>query len=170
MAARIPITEKSIATHEATLITSWAEARERLAGAGEYWLATVREDGRPHVMPVLGVWVDDALYFTSNPNAQKAKNLAQNPYCVITTSVKGLDLVIEGKAVKVGDEAKLHRVAEAYADKYDWHVRIQHGAFDADYGAPSAGPPPYEVYEVQVIKGFGFDTNAPHGATRWQFS
>jgi hypothetical protein len=121
-------------------------------------------------MPVFGVWSDGALYFTSGEAARKAKNLARNPRCVITATGKSLDLIVEDKAVKVRDEARLQRVAKLYASKYGWHVTVQDGAYSADYGAPSAGLPPYELYEVRPDTVYGLGTDEPYGATRWHFS
>ena len=48
-----------------------------------YWLSTVRPDGRPHVTPLLGIWLDGALYFCTGPDERKAKNLARNPRCIL---------------------------------------------------------------------------------------
>ncbi len=121
--------------------TPWAEARRRLADADKYWLATVRPDGRPHVMPVLAVWVDGALHFVASPTSRKAKNLARDAHCVITARRDALDLVVEGTAAKVSDETRLHRVAEVYWAKYGWPVTVRDGAFYA-VGAPTADPPP----------------------------
>lgn len=177
MPARQPVSADSISGYGAPA-PLWAHARKRLAeGAthspsmpGTYWLATVRPDGRPHVMPLFGVWLDDALYFTSGPGARKARNLAANPHCVVTSGAADLDLVIEGTATRVTDEPTLRRVAESYADKYGWLVRVRDGAFDADHGAPSAGEPPYQVYEVEPSTVFGLGTAEPFGAARWRFS
>jgi pyridoxine/pyridoxamine 5'-phosphate oxidase len=65
-------------------VIPWEEAREHLVTSDSYWFATTRPDGRPHVRPVLGVWVDGVLHTTSNPNARKARNLAGNPRCAVT--------------------------------------------------------------------------------------
>src|SRR5918998_116811 len=92
--------ERQFSSDDATA-TPWAEARERLAAAKVYWLSTVRPDGRPHVTPVAAVWLDDALYFCTGQTERKAKNLALNSHCVITTGcnvLEGLDLVVEGDA------------------------------------------------------------------------
>jgi nitroimidazol reductase NimA-like FMN-containing flavoprotein (pyridoxamine 5'-phosphate oxidase superfamily) len=112
------------------------------SGRGDtYWLATVGADGRPHVVPVLAVWEDGALHVTSSPATRKAKDLARSPHCVITVGGPALDLVVEGEATKVRDDAALHRVAQVYASNYQWQVTVRDGAFWAD-GAPTAGPPP----------------------------
>jgi len=160
----------SIATNGIEATTPWPEAREQLATTHRYWLTTVRPDGRPHVMPLFGVWLDDALYFTSNPDRRKARNLARNGQCVVSASTDLLDLVLEGEAVRVRDEATLRRIAEAYDAKYGWPLTLRDdGAFDAPYGAPSAGPPPYEPYQFTPSVGFGLGTDEPFGATRWRF-
>jgi hypothetical protein len=169
MADKQPIEEKSIATNGVPIVTPWTEAQEQLASASKYWLATINADAHPHVMPLFGVWFDGSLYFTSSDKALKAKNLAQNPHCVITVSVEHLDLIIEGDALKITDEAHMQQIAALYASKYDWHITPHNGAYDADYGAPSAGPPPYELYQIHITKGFGFHTAEPYGATRWRF-
>ena len=96
--------------------TAWEEARERLAAAKVFWLSTVRPDGRPHVTPVIAVWSDDALYFCTGPSERKAKNLADNPHCILTTGCnsldEGVDLVLEGRVVRVSDDARLRRIAD----------------------------------------------------------
>jgi nitroimidazol reductase NimA-like FMN-containing flavoprotein (pyridoxamine 5'-phosphate oxidase superfamily) len=148
-------------------VMPWVEASQLLAQAEFYWLATVRADGRPHVMPILTVWQEGALHFCTSARSRKGKNLARASHCVITTASHNAHLVVEGNAEKVSDEARLQQVADAYATKYAWHVAIRDGAFHAD-GAPTAGPPPYEVYAVvpTVAFGFGDGTFSP---TRWRF-
>ncbi|HEV2894753.1 MAG TPA: pyridoxamine 5'-phosphate oxidase family protein, partial [Actinomycetota bacterium] len=69
---------------------------------------------------------------------------------------------------KVADEPTLRRVAEAYAAKYGWRVEVSEGAFHAD-GAPTAGPPPYEVYAVAPSTAFAFGTDESFSPTRWSF-
>ena len=149
----------------------WAEARDRLANERFYWLATVHVDGRPHVRPVLAVWVDGALYSSPNPPARKGRNLAGDPRCSVTARTDDLDVVLEGTATRVTDDDTLERVAGAYRSKYGWPVEIRDGAFDAPYGAPTAGPPPYVVYEIAPVQIFGFGTSDDLGprTTRWRF-
>jgi Pyridoxamine 5'-phosphate oxidase len=146
----------------------WAEACARLAEADSYWLATVRPDGRPHLVPVLAVWVDGALHFVASPRSRKAKNLARGSHCVIAARKDALDLVVEGTVAKVTGEARLHRVAEVYLSKYGWPVTVREGAFYGD-GAPTAGPPPYEVSEVIPTTAFAFPWDETYIPTRWRF-
>src|SRR5438067_6510946 len=102
---------------DAATPTAWPAARRRLEDAELYWLSTVRPDGRPHVTPLIAVWLDDALYFCTGPSERKAKNLARNPHCILTTGSnaldEGLDLVVEGDAVQVSDDGNLRRIADA---------------------------------------------------------
>jgi nitroimidazol reductase NimA-like FMN-containing flavoprotein (pyridoxamine 5'-phosphate oxidase superfamily) len=146
----------------------WVLARERLAGSDTYWLSTVRPDGGPHAVPVLAVWANETLYVCAGHGTRKAKNLARDPRCAVGTSTAGVDLVLEGRAARVDDEAELRRVAEAYAEKYEWPVTVREGAFHGE-GAPTAGPPPYHVYAVRPSAVFGFATDGGLISTRWRF-
>jgi hypothetical protein len=148
----------------------WAMARDHLEGStATYWLATVRPNGTPHVMPVLAVWVDGGLFLSAGGSTRKAKNLARYAVCVVTVEEEPLDLVVEGTATKVRHEATLQSVAEAYASTYDWHVTVRDGAFHATGGASTAGPPPYDVYEVRPTTAFSFGTDGTFHPTRWRF-
>jgi general stress protein 26 len=146
--------------------TSWAEGLRQLEKAEVYWLATVRPDGRPHVTPVIALWLDGALYFSTGGTERKAKNLVQNAHCVITTGCnalnEGLDLVLEGDAVPVSDEALLQRMVEGYASKYDWHFTVREGALYGEGGRTV-------VFQVAPTKGFGYGKGEPFSATRWRF-
>jgi hypothetical protein len=171
MAKKEPVEEQNLDGSGAPPIP-WTRARERLeedAGISPtHWLATVRPDGKPHVMPVWTVWVDGAFYFVAGATTHQGKNLAQQASCVITVASSGLDLVVEGEATKVSDETRLQQIADAYAVQ-GWHPVVQSGVFYADHGAPGAGPPPYDVYEVVPVTVFGLDTDEPYGSTRWRF-
>jgi nitroimidazol reductase NimA-like FMN-containing flavoprotein (pyridoxamine 5'-phosphate oxidase superfamily) len=160
---------------DATL-TPWAEASEGLEQAEVYWLATVRPDGRPHVTPLIAVWLDRALYFCTGPGERKAKNLVGNPHCVITTGCnalsEGLDLVVEGDAVRVIDDANLRHIAERYESKYgsDWRFTVRNGAFyHASGSLRDADPGVALVYEVAPTTAFGFGKGESFSQTRWRF-
>jgi nitroimidazol reductase NimA-like FMN-containing flavoprotein (pyridoxamine 5'-phosphate oxidase superfamily) len=66
-------------------LLSWQWATERLEKGRTYWLATTRETGMPHVMPVWGVWFSDAFFFSTGNQSRKARNLAKNPGCSVAT-------------------------------------------------------------------------------------
>ncbi|MBI2706595.1 MAG: pyridoxamine 5'-phosphate oxidase family protein [Actinobacteria bacterium] len=150
--------------------TPWAEASRSLEEAELYWLTTVRPDGRPHVTPLVAVWLDGAMYFCTGADERKAKNIVRNPHCIITTGRnsldEGLDLVVEGAAVQVTDESHLRRVAERYAAKYDqpFHFAVRDGAFLNGEGGRAL------VYEVAPTTAFGFGKGESFSQTRWRFS
>lgn len=164
-----PVAEKLPANIEHEAPTDWAVASRSLSEGQWYWLATVRPDGLPHVRPILAVWLDGKLHFVSGSTTRKGKNLESNSHCSISVATDEIHLVVEGKATKVRDEAKLQRVADEYASKYDWPVTVREGVFYADYGAPTAGPPPYEVYELTPRMAFAFGTGETFSPTRWRF-
>ncbi|WP_392670014.1 pyridoxamine 5'-phosphate oxidase family protein [Streptomyces sp. LN785] len=147
----------------------WARAVDVLTRAEVFWLSTVRPDGRPHVTPLIGLWSDGALHFCTGPLERKARNLAKNPEVVVTTGdnalSRGLDVVVEGRAVPVTDEARLVRLAELWEAKYgaDWHFEVHAGAFTNGAGARA------EVFEVAPRKAFGFGKGEPFSQTRWLF-
>src|SRR5262245_49335412 len=103
--------------------TPWAEAVAQLEKAEIFWLSTVRPDGHPHVTPLLALWLDGALYFSTGASERKIKNIAHNRHCSLITgrnslNEDGLDLVVEGDAMRVTDESLLRRVADLYEAKY----------------------------------------------------
>ena len=106
--------------------------RRRCSARAElYWLTTVRADGRPHVTPLIGAWLDGAAYFTTGADEQKSRNLAHSPLVALTTGAnsweRGHDVVVEGTATSCTDPETLHRVADAIHGKYGdaWAFRVQ---------------------------------------------
>lgn len=148
--------------------TPWPEAVVRLTAAEIFWLTTVRPDGRPHVTPLIAVWLDGALHFATGARERKAKNLVVSPACVLTTGSnalhEGYDLIVEGNAVPLTDEARLRRLAEAYVVKYgpDWRFDVRDGAFHSR-GRRA------EVFRVAPVTAFGFGKGT-YSQTRWTFA
>jgi general stress protein 26 len=145
----------------------WTTGQDALEQAEVFWLTTVRPDGRPHVTPLISVWLDGALHFCTGPEEQKAKNLVANTHCAVTTGCnslsEGLDLVIEGEAVQVRDEDLLQRLADRYERKYEgWHFAVRDGAFHGDGGRAL-------VFAIAPSKAFGFGKGEPYSQTRWRF-
>ena len=148
--------------------TPWEKAREQLETAEIYWLTTVRRDGRPHVTPLIAVLHDGALHFSTGPDEQKARNIEGNTHCVVTTGCnkigEGLDVVVEGDAVRVTDDARLRRLADVWQTKYgdDWHFDVRDGKFHHEAGAAL-------VFEIAATAAFGFHKGEPFSQTRWRF-
>ena len=116
--------------------TPWTGAEAALASAELYWLTTVRADGRPHVTPLIGVHHDGAVHFCTGSGEQKARNLEHSAKVALTTGTNtwaaGLDIVVEGEAVRITDTAKLQELADAIEAKYGevWHFDVAGDAFD----------------------------------------
>jgi general stress protein 26 len=121
--------------------TPWANTRTKLATAQLSWITTVRTDGRPHVTPLVAVWVDDTVHFCTGPEEQKARNLASNPAVVVTTGCNqwehGLDVVVEGEAERITHQATLERLAAAWAATWDGRWRYQ--VTNEGFAHPGAG-------------------------------
>jgi hypothetical protein len=135
----------------------WSWAAERITNSHNYWIATTRPDGRPHVMPVWGVWLEDGFYFSTGKNTRKAQNLAADPRCVVCAECADEAIIVEGVVEPVDDASVYDRFANAYVAKYDWPVEQD--------TAPA--------YVVRPRVAFAFIENAEEfagAATRWRFS
>jgi PPOX class probable F420-dependent enzyme len=132
---------------------SWAE--ERLLRSHSYWVGTTRPDGRPHVMPVWGVWLDGRVYFSTGRQSVKARNLAAAGWVVVTNDDPDEAVVVEGSAALLDrSDGAFARFNDAYIAKYDTDV--------AAMGEP--------VYVVTPAKVIGIDEgDFVGGATRWTF-
>jgi general stress protein 26 len=115
--------------------TPWETTRQALETAELSWITTVRHDGSPHVSPLVAVWSDGALWFSTGPSEQKAVNLHTNPRVVLTTGCNswdhGLDVVVEGEATRETDNGVLAQLAQAWSTKWDgrWEYEARDGAF-----------------------------------------
>jgi hypothetical protein len=150
----------------------WAKVTDTLT-SGEppdvrCFLATTRPDGRPHLAGVGALWDEGKVYIVSGPGTRKSQNLAQNPNCAVSMAFPAMDLVFEGRAERVTDDATLKHMAKRYGDS-GWPARVEDEAFTYDYSAPSAGPPPWYLYELTPKTVFAVLSEEPGGATRWRF-
>ena len=138
-------------TNDGALPWSWAE--ERLARCRNYFLASVRPDGRPHVMPLWGLWLHDMFLFSTAITSVKSKNLLANPNCVVTIEDGHESVVVEGVA-KVVQMSEIPGFPDAYKEKYG-------------YGAIDDGP----KWAVEPRAAFGFieDDSFNQTATKWRW-
>jgi nitroimidazol reductase NimA-like FMN-containing flavoprotein (pyridoxamine 5'-phosphate oxidase superfamily) len=99
----------------------WSHVSSRLARSRNYWICTTRPDGRPHAMPVWGVWVNETLYFGTARDSVKARNMAANPALTVHLESGDDCVILEGTAKEMtdGDGGLFDAIADAYADKYD---------------------------------------------------
>jgi hypothetical protein len=148
----------------------WDVTRKALAGAEIFWISTVRSDGRPHVTPVVAVWFEGAVWFSTGADEQKFVNIRLNPHVVLTTGCNtwdsGLDVVIEGDAVRVSDDDALGRVAAQFLSKWDgrWQFTVRDGCFRGTDGSGEA-----MVFAVAPVKVFAHAKGDPFGATKHSF-
>jgi len=125
----------------------------------------VLADGRPHVTSCVPVWHDGALYFTATDTAQKTVNLRGNPHVILATQTEGLNVVVEGDAVRITDQDALERVASVWATK-NWPYRVRDGYFYLyDEEEQRAVSDSGLVFSVKPTKVFAFAM----GQTRYQF-
>jgi general stress protein 26 len=155
----------------------WRTVVDVIEAAEIFWLSTVRSDGRPHVTPLPAMWLDGALHFCTGPGEQKAKNIEANPQCTLTTGCnefgKGLDVVVEGQAVRVMDTQMLERLASMWLSKLDWPFDVIDGGFrdpaieegDGDSGDLA----PALVFRVMPTKVLAFGKGEPYSQTRYRF-
>lgn len=107
-------------------LRSWDECRERLTDAELYWLAVTRRDGRPHTVPIGGVWWQDRLWFNTAPTTIIARALGREPHMAVHLESGDDVLIVEGVARLAGGEELPDVVVKACTDKYggDWDPNV----------------------------------------------
>ena len=143
-----------VGAQEGKGLLSWAWVAKKMNGCRTFWLATIHAgNGRPHVMPVWGVWLDDAFFFSTGSKSRKGQNLAANPACTVTNDDGEEAVIVEGRAAQAEDASELERIAAAYKKKYKMDPR-------------SMGEP---IFIVRPKTVFGFiEKTFPKSATRWK--
>ncbi len=138
----------------------WSWAEERLTAAHDYWVATVRPDGRPHVMPVWGVYLDRALWWSTSRSSRKFRNLERDPRCTVTIDDAYRPVVVDGVAEVRRDDASIRRFVDALNAKYA-----------TSYGYDFQDPDVNATIRVGIETAFGLDEDDFTGTpTRWRFS
>jgi PPOX class probable F420-dependent enzyme len=142
-----------------TGLLPWSWAEERLSRSRHFWLATVGAGGRPHVMPVWAVWSEGGLWFSSGLRSRKARNLAADPRCTLTTDDALEPVIVEGDAERILDPDRLASFMAGLDAKYE-----------TDYGAEFADPAVNGVWRVAPAWAFGLVEDDFTGSpTRWTF-
>lgn len=148
---------------------AWVWAQERLASNRNYWVVTATAGGRPHAMPVWGVWLTDPdrFWFSCSPRARKARNIAENPQCAVTVDDTVECVSVEGTARLVdpeADRAAVDRMVAAYLAKY-WSDPAEHPAMEAFLRS-------HAMFEVTPDRAFGIierEEEFASRATRWRW-
>jgi hypothetical protein len=158
----------------------WSGVVEKLeAGAGPApdahnsrttWLSTVNDDGSAHLTAVGALWLDGTFWFQTGANTRKHHNVARDPRCSVAVSIRDADLVFEGEASRVTDQAALARIAQAFADQ-GWPAEPDPSGegITAPFNAPSQGPPPWHVFRIEPRSAIVTLGVEPGGLTRFRF-
>jgi len=145
---------------EGTGLLPWSWAEERLTTSHDYWVATVWPDGRPHLMPVWGMWHDGCLWFSSSGSSRKTRNLLADGRCTVSTDNALQPVVFEGTAELVDDLEVLARVLDLENTKYR-----------TDYGIDMLDPAVNACFRIRPRWAFGLAEGDFTGSpTRWTFS
>lgn len=147
----------------------WAWAQQRLVDNKNYWVVTASASARPHALPVWGVWLpeDDRFWFSCSPNARKARNIAENPQCVVTVDDTVECVSVEGRARVpdlAGDAGAIDRAVATYVTKY-WEDPRVHPEMEAFLRS-------HAIIEVTPDRAFGIierEDEFATRATRWKW-
>jgi nitroimidazol reductase NimA-like FMN-containing flavoprotein (pyridoxamine 5'-phosphate oxidase superfamily) len=152
-----PLFAKGYAIHAGTKgVVAWKDVVARLERSKNYWIATTRPDGRPHVMPVWGVWLNGAVCFGTDRNSRKARNLLANPAATLNLESGDDVVIIEGTVREITDAKEIARIDVLYAKKYKMKL------------TDAPGVPFIVAIEPRVVFAW-HERNFPESATRWRF-
>ncbi|HYK91790.1 MAG TPA: pyridoxamine 5'-phosphate oxidase family protein [Acidobacteriota bacterium] len=134
----------------------WSWAKRRLEESHNYWITTVRPDGAPHTMIVWGLWLEGWFCFSTGQQSRKARNLAENPRCIVCTECADEAVIVEGEASQAADPQLLHAFFRKYEKKYNFDM----SAFRDE-----------PVFVLRPCVAFGLpEKRFPKAVTRWRFS
>jgi PPOX class probable F420-dependent enzyme len=146
-----------VGPEEGSGLLPWSWAEERLSGSRNYWVVSRWPDGRPHAMPVWGLWHRASFWFSSSRGSRKARNLAADPRCVVTTEDPSEPVVVEGTAELVRDAEELATL-----------LALENAKYQTDYGIEMLDPEVNSAFRVRPSWAFGLRTDDFTGSpTRW---
>jgi pyridoxine/pyridoxamine 5'-phosphate oxidase len=135
---------------------AWDDVARRIAASRNYWIASTRPDGRPHVMPVWGIWLDGELLFATDRVSRKGRNVAANPRVVVHLESGDDVVIVEG----VAHEETSAELLSRYTDAYDAKYAIR----------PDPSDPATVTYALRPSVAFSWtEADYPNSATRWSF-
>jgi general stress protein 26 len=145
---------------EGTGLMPWSWAEERLTASRNYWVVSLWPDGRPHAMPVWGLWHQESFWFSSSKGSRKARNLVADPRCVVATEDAMAPVIIEGRAELVTEHEALETV-----------LALENAKYETNYGMELLDPELNSVFRVHPSWGFGLSEEDFTGSpTRWSFN
>ncbi len=144
---------------EGTGLLPWSWAEERLVVTRNYWVVSVWPDGRPHAMPVWGMWHDGTFWFSSSKGSRKSRNLTANPRCVVTTEDAANPVVLEGRAELITDRGDLAKM-----------LALENTKYSTSYGIEMLDPALNSSFRIRPLWAFGIQEGDFTGSpTRWDF-
>jgi hypothetical protein len=170
----------NLGAKEGLPVVNWATVLEKLnAGSAPAqdahnsrtkWLATINEDGSPHVTAVGALWLDGTFWFQTGAGTRKSRNIALDPRCSISVSIRDADVVLEGEASRMTDPENVARLAAAWAaDGWPAEPDPSGTGITAPFNAPTQGPPPWFVYRIEPRSVTVVLGAEPGGLTRFMF-
>jgi nitroimidazol reductase NimA-like FMN-containing flavoprotein (pyridoxamine 5'-phosphate oxidase superfamily) len=135
---------------------AWEWVTARLEKSRNYWVATTRKNGRPHVSPVWGLWFEGRIHFATDAKSLKAQNLDRDRSCSVHLESGDEVVILDGRAERIEDESALERFLDAYDRKYSIRPEIGPGS-----------APIFAVTHTTVIA--WTESDFPNTATRWKF-
>jgi hypothetical protein len=127
----------------------WEYVCERMAKSRNYWVCTVGKNGRPHSVPVWGIWYNQTLFFGGGPNTRWSRNLVANPTVSIHLEDGNEAIIFEGTVARITDAAVMAPIDDEYLVKYN----MRHG-------------PPVGILKPRLALAW---TEYPTTTTRWLF-
>jgi general stress protein 26 len=141
------------AATEGAGLLPWSFVEERMSASRNYWIASARQDGHPHVAPVWGLWHEGKCFFSTGSDSVKGQNLAANPQVSVHLESGDEVVILEGEVTVVEDKTILSSLDQAYNKKY---------------GLDMQGPG--VIFELNAHKVFAWrEVDFPTSATRWIF-
>jgi nitroimidazol reductase NimA-like FMN-containing flavoprotein (pyridoxamine 5'-phosphate oxidase superfamily) len=148
-----------VGAEEGSGLLPWTWAEERLVASRNYWVVTVWPDGRPHAMPVWGMWHENAFWFSSSKPSRKSRNLSAEPRCVVTTEDAENPVVVEGVAELLTSPDDLAAL-----------LALENAKYSTAYGLEMVDPAANSCFRVRPIWAFGIQAGDFTGSpTRWDF-
>lgn len=138
-------------------LVAWSDVTSKLEKSKNYWIGSTRPDGRPHVMPVWGVWVNGAICFGTDRTSRKARNLQANPAVTVNLESGDEAVIIEGTAREITEAKKIAAIDAAYVKKYKMKL------------TDAPGIPYIVAVEPRIVFAW-HEHNFPESATRWRLA
>ncbi|TDO35181.1 nitroimidazol reductase NimA-like FMN-containing flavoprotein (pyridoxamine 5'-phosphate oxidase superfamily) [Kribbella sp. VKM Ac-2527] len=141
-----------------TKTLSWESVRAQLTEAKQYWLATNRANGSPHLVPVDGLWIDDLLYYGGSPETVHVRMVRADPHVTVHLPDPWKVVVVEG-------EVRVTKPSPELAQRLADHANEKYAEYGMQYDASSYSEPGV-LHPRRVIAWSSF----PKDATRFTFT